>query len=184
VRMPGDGSCLFHAIAFGLKFLGYAEDGHSVRQRVAKFIAAKPDLEIAGTPVRSWVDWDSSMSIGSYVSRLAAGGFWGGAIEMAACARACGVDIAVYEEDWSRGGFQRISDFLTDGQPRGVVFVLYSGRSHYDALQLQSQDGSRQQRYVGSSVSSGSPSHYLLRDRSTSGEQYEEEDDWGQCTVM
>ncbi|CAK0803154.1 unnamed protein product [Prorocentrum cordatum] len=38
VRMPGDGSCLFHSVAFGLRAAGYQEDGRSVRARAANFI--------------------------------------------------------------------------------------------------------------------------------------------------
>lgn len=133
-RMPGDGSCLFHSIAHGLGAFGFREDDHVVRQRIANFIAQRPDCEITGTPLRDWIDWDSLSSVSGYVSRLASGGLWGGAIEMASCAKIYGVDIGVYEEDYNSGVFHRISDFLADGNPRGAVCVLYSGRSHYDAL--------------------------------------------------
>jgi len=135
MRMPGDGSCLFHSIAYGLNALGYQEAGHTVRYRVANFIAERPDFEITGTPLRSWVDWDSRMTVNSYASRLQAGSCWGGAIEMAACAQIFAVDLAVYEEDYYGNGFRRISDFITDAKPFGAVLLLYSGRSHYDALQ-------------------------------------------------
>merc|ERR1712066_99067 len=74
------------------------------------------------------------MTVSSYAARLFGGGLGGGAIEMAACARVYSVDLAVYEEDRYRDCFTRISDFLTDTKPRGYVLLLYSGRSHYDAL--------------------------------------------------
>lgn len=134
VRMPGDGTCLFHSIAYGLGALGHQEDGHTIRQRVCKFIAQKQDFEISGTPLRSWVDWDSQLTVNNYCSRLAGGSFWGGAIEMAACTQIFGVDIGVYEEGYYGGGFNRISDFLCDNRPRGAVLLVYSGRAHYDAL--------------------------------------------------
>lgn len=135
IRMPGDGSCLFHSIAFSLNALNYQETGHTVRHRVANFIADRPDFEITGTPLRSWIEWDSQMTVSSYASRLLAGNCWGGAIEMAACSQIFAIDVAVYEED-GRGGFVRISDFITDKKPYGAVLLLYSGRSHYEALQL------------------------------------------------
>lgn len=133
-RMPGDGACLFHSLAYGLRPLGFQEDGHSVRQRIAQFIAQQPDTQISGTPLRSWVDWDSHETVGSYARRLQSGSLWGGAIEMAACARIFAVDVAVYEEDSWSGDFHRISDFLADGKPWGAVYIRYSGRSHYDAI--------------------------------------------------
>lgn len=138
VRMPGDGACLFHSLAFGLHRLGYRqEDGLRIRSRVARFMYDNPEFKITGTPLRSWIAWDSHVSVDSYVERLASGRVWGGAIEMAAVAEIFQVDVVVYEKDYF-GGVQRISDFLTDKQPRGVVTVMYSGRNHYDALE---QDG-------------------------------------------
>lgn len=135
VRMPGDGSCLFHAFAYGVnRIFGTLESGSRVRRRAADFIASNPEFEITGTALSSWVQWDSQLAISSYASRLSAGGFWGGAIEMAALAKLFCVDVAVYEEDYFRGLFHRISDFVTD-EPRGTVLLLYSGRSHYDALE-------------------------------------------------
>lgn len=133
--MPGDGTCLFHSCAHGLRKLGFSETGPSIRQRVAQFIADEPSFEITGTPLRSWVDWDSSMTVANYVSRLRAGNFWGGAIEMAACAQLFEVDLAVYEQDYFGGSYRRISDFLCDGQARGTLMLLYSGRAHYDAIE-------------------------------------------------
>lgn len=134
VRMPGDGSCLFHSIAYGLGAFGHQEDGHTVRQRVSNFFRENPDREISGNPMSSWLYWDSRLTVSNYCSRLSADGFWGGAIEMAACAQIFGVDIGVYEEDYYGGGFRRISDFLCDTPPRGAVLVSYHGRAHYNAL--------------------------------------------------
>jgi len=171
-RMPGDGACLFHSIAFGLNTLGYqAEDGTRVRARVARFIADNPDFEITGTPLRSWVDWDSRMTVQSYASRLSAGGLWGGAIEMAACTQIFSVDVAVYEMDYFGSGVHRISDFIADAKPRGTVLVLYSGRSHYDALQ-----------------DLGGPRSWPTASRARTFEHpcgVEDEDtDWMSCSVM
>lgn len=134
VRMPGDGSCLFHSLAYGLAQFGCREDGPRIRQRIAAFIEQRPDFEISSSPLKSWVDWDSRTTVGSYASRLASGNTWGGAIEMAACAQIFGVDVAVYEQDSYRERYRRISDFLTDQRPRGAVLVVYLGRAHYNAL--------------------------------------------------
>jgi len=170
VRVPGDGSCLFHSIAYGLGNLGFREDGHRIRQRVANFIAENPEIEISGTPLRSWVQWDSQMTVQDYASRIYAGGTWGGGVDMAACSQIYSVDVAVYEED-SYYGYRRISDFLTDVKPRGAVLLLYSGRSHYDALHIVSYGGRVGTREL--------PDHY-----SPLGHQPGGEDDDAFCSMM
>lgn len=145
-RMPGDGACLFHSIAHGLYKLGYREDGQRLRQRIANFIEENPDFEVVGTKIGSWIEWDSNNTVAEYVSRLSCGSFWGGGIEMAACAHLFGVDIAVYEEDWG-GSYRRISGFLSDVEPNGAVLLLYSGRAHYDALDASYRESTRIDEY-------------------------------------
>jgi hypothetical protein len=78
VRQPGDGSCLFHSLSYGLA------DGTSasqvipqclihppppptlpcdgllqLRRELASFVLKHPDLEIADDPLKDWVAWDS-----------------------------------------------------------------------------------------------------------------------------
>ena len=59
VRQPGDGSCLFHSMAYGLG----GTSASSLRREIADWIAANPRLEIAETPVSDWVRWDSSWCV-------------------------------------------------------------------------------------------------------------------------
>jgi hypothetical protein len=166
---------LFHSIAHGLAAYGNHEDGYTIRQQVANFLAQNPDREIAGNSLRSWVDWDSRTTVNNYSSRLTSGGFWGGAIEMAACAQLYGVDIAVYEEEYFGGGFRRISDFLADSRPRGYVAVLYLGRMHYDALVISDD------RAAYSGASAGyQPSRYAGQSRRAYASEEEDE----LCTIM
>merc|ERR1712224_201861 len=115
---------------------GIHEDGFALRSRIARFIRSNPDMEISGTPLKLWIEWDSRMDVTNYASQLAAGRLWGGAIEMAACAHIYSVDVAVYEDSFFSGlrGYNRISDFATEESPIGAVLLLYSGRSHYDAI--------------------------------------------------
>lgn len=128
IRQPGDGSCLFHSMAYGLK----EGSAHSLRQEIAKFIEVSPSMKIAGDTLEEWVRWDSRSSVGQYARRMACGG-WGGGIEMAACSHLKRVNVHVYE---SRGGgyeFKRISCFDSPGANR-TIHVLYQGGVHYDAL--------------------------------------------------
>ena len=133
VRQPGDGSCLFHSLCFGLnrgnnggKFAAGA-----LRREIANFIEQNPRLEISGDTLEEWVRWDANASCSAYARRMASGG-WGGGIEMAACSRLKHVSVHVYERLRS-GGFKRISCF-SHPSAKCTVHVLYQGGMHYDAL--------------------------------------------------
>uniref|UniRef100_A0A7S2ASN9 Ubiquitin thioesterase OTU n=1 Tax=Octactis speculum TaxID=3111310 RepID=A0A7S2ASN9_9STRA len=134
VRQPGDGSCLFHSLSFGLKRLGLeAESANSLRRSISSFVASKPSLLISDTPLKEWVRWDAGCSIKTYTARMSRAG-WGGGIEMAACSRLKAVNIHVFER--VRTGYKRISCFDAGpkGKARGTVYILYTGGMHYDAL--------------------------------------------------
>eukprot|EP01046_Picozoa_sp_COSAG06_P036344 COSAG06_NODE_3997_length_4676_cov_66.958488_2_plen_518_part_00 len=84
VRMPPDGSCLFHSLCYGLGL----SSAPSLRKEIANFIAKNPDLEIAGDPLKDWIAWDGGGTVSSYTRKMAnPHGPWGGGIEMAACSR-------------------------------------------------------------------------------------------------
>jgi len=169
MRMPGDGVCLFHSLAHGLNLLGWKESGWSVRDRIASFIQEAPEFEITGTPLKCWVDWDSKISVVGYAQKLYQGLLWGGAIEMAVCAHIFSVDLGVYEEDRYNAKLSRISDFNTgQKKPYGSVLLLYSGRSHYDAL-------------ISDVPSTQHPSEMLSMQDSYRSD-YSESSEW--CTVM
>ena len=126
VRQPGDGSCLFHSMSYGLG----GTSASSLRRGIADWIASHPRYEIAETPVSDWVRWDSNCSVTTYARRMRVGG-WGGGIEMAACSVVHNVNVHVYEK--KRGSYKRISCFDAEGA-RKTLHVLYGGRMHYDAL--------------------------------------------------
>lgn len=132
VKQPGDGSCLFHSLSFGL--LGGC-GGHGAAQQlrleIARFIESHQDLEIAGDTVEEWVKWDQNTSAVDYARRMAHSG-WGGGIDMACCAVMKSVDVHVYEST-QNADFKRISCFNVP-HPKQTVHVLYQGGVHYDAL--------------------------------------------------
>lgn len=131
VRQPGDGSCLYHSLAYGLG------DGNAsrLRRELADWVEGHSEEAIAETPLRDWVKWDSGSSVREYARRIAVGG-WGGGIEMAACARLKRVNVHVYERAAGGGGFKRISCFDSpqNSATAKTVHVLYCGGVHYDAL--------------------------------------------------
>ena len=127
VRQPGDGSCLFHSLAHGLRDARVADYDHRrLRQALMDWLARHEDLKIADTPVRDWVLWDANQAVPAYVGRMRIGG-WGGGIVMAACALMFRVDVHVYERSpaGARHPFKRISRFDAPARPpRGRVDVL------------------------------------------------------------
>lgn len=129
VRQPGDGSCLFHSLAFGLQ-----DDvgAGALRRDIAYFLQRHADLEIAGDTLEEWVSWESQMSVGSYAQRMASGSCWGGGIEMACFARLKRANVHVYEP-YSRWAVKRIACFNAPAATK-TVHILYRGGVHYDAL--------------------------------------------------
>lgn len=135
VSQPGDGSCLFHSLAYGLRG---ATNATKLRAEIADYIAAHPDVEVAGNPIRDWVLWDSGMDAEAYARSMRSGARWGGAVEIAVCAQVRGVNVDIYERG-ARGGFVRISSFegpASEGRAAASVSLLYGGRVHYDALRV------------------------------------------------
>eukprot|EP00613_Pedinella_sp_CCMP2098_P070821 CAMPEP_0171916984 /NCGR_PEP_ID=MMETSP0993-20121228/15493_1 /TAXON_ID=483369 /ORGANISM="non described non described, Strain CCMP2098" /LENGTH=265 /DNA_ID=CAMNT_0012552647 /DNA_START=755 /DNA_END=1555 /DNA_ORIENTATION=- len=135
---PGDGSCLFHSLAVGINGSDGVEcSAGSLRRQISECIKNNPNLEIAGTPKKDWVKWDSGTSVSTYADRISHGG-WGGGIEMAVCSSIENVNVHVYECPQKRsaggGGFKRISCFDVSGGGTKTVHVLYRGGVHYDAL--------------------------------------------------
>lgn len=131
VPQPGDGSCLFHSLIFGLSNNGYRESSAcKLRQELMEFLEAHPQKQIAGDTLEEWVRWDANASVEEYARRMSCGG-WGGGIEMACCSLLRKVNVHVYER--ALAGFKRISCFDTP-QARKTIHVLYQGRMHYDAL--------------------------------------------------
>ncbi len=136
VKQPGDGSCLFHSLSYGL---GGGASARRLRAELEDHIAGHPDEDLNGTPIKDWVLWDSQMSVASYAAKMRDSNDWGGAIEIAVCARLRGVQVDVFEQS-SGGGYTRISSFKNSDaaagkkKPSKTVSVLYGGRCHYDAL--------------------------------------------------
>ena len=79
VRQPGDGSCLFHSMSYGLPVKSNAA---RLRAEICQFIQNNPHLKISDTPLQDWVKWDANSTVGEYARKMSRGS-WGGGIEMA-----------------------------------------------------------------------------------------------------
>eukprot|EP00928_Gymnodinium_smaydae_P057385 TRINITY_DN40631_c0_g1_i1.p1 TRINITY_DN40631_c0_g1~~TRINITY_DN40631_c0_g1_i1.p1 ORF type:complete len:513 (-),score=91.08 TRINITY_DN40631_c0_g1_i1:259-1797(-) len=129
VRQPGDGSCLFHSLSYGLSD---HSTGQSLRREICDFIMKNPNIEIGDNSLKDWVQYDGGGDVQAYARQMS-GSSWGGGIEMAALTKMKNVNVHVYEA--CKGGYRRISAFESPGA-RKVINVLYQGRAHYDALDL------------------------------------------------
>lgn len=133
VKQPADGSCLFHALCFGLND---GTNASKLRREICRYIVEHPDMEIAGLPLKDWVRLDCGRSLHRYAAKIARGA-QGGAIEIEVFSRLKGMNVHVYER--CSGGYRRTCCF--DGgnpsQSRGTAHILYRRRCHYDALVLE-----------------------------------------------
>jgi hypothetical protein len=131
VPQPGDGSCLFHSLAYALD-----AEHSALRALVTRFLESNPDTMVAGSPVRKWVHWDCGLEPRAYAARMRTPGAWGGALEMAIIAQLKGLVVHVYERE-SRSEYRRIATFgAADDADAREAHVLYGGRVHYDALDV------------------------------------------------
>jgi hypothetical protein len=123
-KQPGDGNCLFHSLAHGL---GGGTTAGALRRELTSFIERNGDMEIAGTPLKTWVQWDSGATVTSYARRMAVNGCWGGGIELAVVSKLKEVNVSVFEA--AGGGslsFKRIGQFVNPTSRR-TIHVLYRG---------------------------------------------------------
>lgn len=153
-RMPSDGACLFHALAYQLCSTGYCQHGFSLRECVTDFVLRMQDFEVAGVSLRSWVECGLGIKVSTYIELLATGAIWGGAIEMAIVAHLFCVRIVVLYAPRD-GCLCQIASFSpTLDSQRAVLLLLYTG-THYDALVYQ---GCLQHCCWGRCC----PSHYII----------------------
>lgn len=134
VTQPGDGSCLFHSLCFGLRRKTEAQ-AQQLRRQLADFVMRNASREIAGDTIEEWIRWDTSSSVAEYTRMISVRG-WGGGIEMAACSIMYGVNVHVYEPRNGGTAFQRISCFDSPVPTNTTINVLYRGGMHFDALVL------------------------------------------------
>lgn len=133
IPQPGDGSCLFHSLSYGL---GDRSTASSLRREISGFISKNPDMTIGDTFIKDWVGYDSNyqLTVHSYAQRMS-GSSWGGGIEIAVFHKLKGVNVHVYQKNEKGEGYKRITSFDCPSASK-TVSVLYQGGNHYDALEL------------------------------------------------
>ena len=133
-KMPGDGSCLFHALVYGRDGRISEAMAKQIRRRIVAVMLKNPQLEVAGASIAEWVRRDSGLSVEEYAARLA-GGAWGGGIELAVYAATEKVEVRVFTPTEVHEKVRLVAAF--GGQvDAAVVSVLYGGGAHYDAVKV------------------------------------------------
>ena len=130
--VPGDGTCMYHAIGLPLKI-----SGHVLRKLVTEYIIHNPDSLLHDQSIRNWILWDRNISVEKYVEKLKSGQ-WGGALEATILASILNIPIFVYSP--KSGLCKRISESRPDKTILSInikvppyICVLYTG-NHYMSL--------------------------------------------------
>ena len=139
LRQPGDGACLFHSLGCLSR---PPKAAAVVRAELVDYMRRNAEREVQGVALSKWIYWESRMSMAEYCARMSRSDRWGGAVEISVYSLMNSTPVEVYER---RGAFfRRIAhvlhgtDTATEQQQLPVVHLLYSGRSHYDAMKLAS----------------------------------------------
>ena len=135
VKQPGDGSCLFHCLNYGLSGNSSSEDAMTLRARLAKHIRDNASTYYGVAPLCQWVAMERGMGCKEYADEIEKSG-WGGAIELAVFAKAWHARIQTYTAATSSGGgtvFRPMAAFGEVGcSPR--IRLLFGGGNHYDVI--------------------------------------------------
>jgi hypothetical protein len=98
--VPGDGSCLFHSIAYPLKSPKFT--GVQLRDITSKVIEIHSDSLLHGISLKNWIEWESGDTVQQYVRKLR-NGMWGGALEMTILASLLNIHFFVYSPIFNVG---------------------------------------------------------------------------------
>ena len=138
-RVSADGSCLFHALLYGLcdrDHVGAPADHVELRKMLIDWLEENPDAIVSGLPMRDWVAFEfNGRSVANYCAQMRGpDAAWGGGIEMAVYARLLGVAVHVYIR--AHGGFRCISCFDVPAAAPGsggggATAVLFNGHHYY-----------------------------------------------------
>lgn len=137
VPIPGDGNCLFTALAVQVGMKHEAQSGRVLRRVVAKKLRKHaPTIRIASMSLEQWIRADAQVSLPAYCQALEAGQ-WGGGIELALFAHHFDLAVDVFQPTPTAHRYARVARFAgrSDRQHRRPPLrLLYLAGSHYDAL--------------------------------------------------
>lgn len=141
IRMPGDGRCLFHAVAHGAcRSSGQRLEPGEQRQ-LADELRSKAVDELVKR--REETEWFIEGDFDHYVTKMRRPSAWGGEPEVLMLSHVLRTPITVYIAHPSgNASLISIAEYGQEHDPkreRAGIHVLYNGSSHYDALALPAQ---------------------------------------------
>lgn len=137
VVMPGDGDCMFHAVAYGSTYTA-----RQLREMAANYLSTHNDVN--GISIDD-VTKTEGMTKKAYCSSIQSGRLWGGALECGALAEALSYRIKIFGKSKKGSGFVQQAVFTGSNwtTERPLRRLLRDG-SHYDVLAGQGRLGAQQ----------------------------------------
>ncbi|CAM6058466.1 unnamed protein product [Sphagnum tenellum] len=141
IGIPGDGRCLFRAVAHGSCVSSGQQAPNETRQReLADELRNKVVDELIKR--RDSTEWFIEGDFDKYVKRMRQHHVWGGEPELLMLSHVLEMPITVYmaEERSKGGGIIAIAEYGQEySKGKKPVRVLYHGFGHYDALHLPNE---------------------------------------------
>ncbi|CAK9863908.1 unnamed protein product [Sphagnum jensenii] len=141
IGIPGDGRCLFRAVAHGSCVSSGQQAPNETRQReLADELRNKVVDELIKR--RDSTEWFIEGDFDKYVKRMRQQHVWGGEPELLMLSHVLEMPITVYmaEERSKGGGIIAIAEYGQEySKGKKPVRVLYHGFGHYDALHLPNE---------------------------------------------
>ncbi|KAI5063050.1 hypothetical protein GOP47_0021597 [Adiantum capillus-veneris] len=133
--IPGDGRCLFRAIAYGACLReGQLAPSDSSQQDLADELRVNVVDELIRRRADS--EWFIEEDFDIYTSRMRECYVWGGEPELLMASHVLRAPIIVYLFHQSSGGITSIAEYGSEYGTENPIRVLYHGFGHYDAVQI------------------------------------------------
>ncbi|KAK1428827.1 hypothetical protein QVD17_17667 [Tagetes erecta] len=142
IGIPGDGRCLFRAVAHGACVRsGKPAPNERMQRELADELRAKVADEFVKR--REETEWFIEGDFDSYVSEMRKTHVWGGEPELLMASHVLKMPISVFMNDKDSGGLISIAEYGHEYGTENPIRVLYHGFGHYDALHITSENNSR-----------------------------------------
>ncbi|XP_024974561.1 OTU domain-containing protein At3g57810 isoform X2 [Cynara cardunculus var. scolymus] len=142
IGIPGDGRCLFRAVAHGACLRsGKPAPSESLQRELADELRARVADEFVKR--REETEWFIEGDFDSYVSQIRKTHVWGGEPELLMASHVLKMPISVYMNDQDSGGLISIAEYGHEYSKEDPIRVLYHGFGHYDALHIPGKTDSR-----------------------------------------
>ncbi|KAM0051437.1 putative OTU domain, papain-like cysteine peptidase superfamily [Helianthus debilis subsp. tardiflorus] len=142
IGIPGDGRCLFRAVAHGACIRsGKPAPNERLQRELADELRSKVADEFVKR--REETEWFIEGDFDSYVSQIRKPHVWGGEPELLMASHVLKMPISVYMNDKDSGGLISIAEYGQEEYGKeNPIKVLYHGFGHYDALHINSENDS------------------------------------------